>query len=166
MTADSLKAIMPYILSLRRFAVPSHSDSSYLLYQCLPTLHTLSHKLGNWKYPFRLHLDTFGLRHCWGTEQALCFLKKWATFDGRLAAVQEHTTKRLPAAFSALCEPMQQLGTICPHNGLSVTTQPNPVLAWKRSTIQPEVKFWIIIMSLQTPDIRISCFPLHSEHCS
>lgn len=54
-------------------------------------------------------------------EQALCFLKKWATFDGRLAALQEHTTKRLPAAFSALCVPMKQLGTICPHNGASVT---------------------------------------------
>lgn len=97
MTAHSLKALS---------CLTAHPWE--MVFHTLPFRHCLSSvslqtslsspQTGALEIPFPTLLE-----HCWGMEQALCFFKEWATFDGRLAAVQEHTTKRLPAAFSALC---------------------------------------------------------------
>lgn len=110
MTAHSLKALScitacPWEMVFHTLPF-RHCLSSVSLQTSLsspPWKRFPAHKLGHWKYPFQLSWNTFQSWHCWGMEQALCFFKERATFDGRLAAVQEHTTKRLPAAFSALC---------------------------------------------------------------
>lgn len=127
-------SIMPHSSSLRQFSTPSPSGIAYLPCHC--------------RLPFPAHLENTFQPTNWGTGNTLSN-SLGTPFSHGIAGgwsepcafsrneqplmvgwpLSRNTQGRGSLQLSQLFMPVQQLGKIWSHNGVSVLTPPNPVLA-------------------------------------